>query len=290
LKPSRFTFIIAGILFAVVWSSASVATKLGLGVAQPFVIAVTRFFIGGSLMLLIAHSGLKKRLPQGAEWRKIAIYGLLNIAIYLGLYVVAMQNVSAGLGSLSIGTNPVFISLLTALWLRQRIRVSTILSLLLCTTGIVIAAWPLLQHSYATPAGLTLLLTSMLSYSVASLFFSRTDWKDLHILTINGWQTLIGGAMLLPVLVLTYDGTKNDFNGVWLGAVLWLAIPVSIGAVQLWLWLLRTDALRASFWLYLCPISGFAIAALAMHEPITRYTVLGVAIVLAGLYLVQRTR
>lgn len=241
-------------------------------------------------MLFIAHVLLKKRLPLRREWGRIAIYGVLNISIYLGLYVIAMQNVSAGLGSLSIGTNPVFISLFTAIRLKQSVRSSAIISLALCTTGIFIAAWPLLQHSYATPLGLTLLLASMLSYSVASLYFSQTNWNNLNILTINGWQTLIGGLFLLPFLIATYDGAKNDFTSSWLGAVLWLAIPVSIGAVQLWLYLLRTDAVRASFWLYLCPVSGFAIASLIMHEPITIHTFIGTTIVLAGLYLVQEQK
>ncbi len=282
--------LIAGICFAILWSSASAATKIGLQSAQPFVIAVTRFFIAGIIMLFISHAILKNRLPEKQEWKQLAVYGLLNISIYLGLYVIAMQNVSAGLGSLSTGTNPVMISVIGAIWFKEKIKPTTILSLVLCITGVVIAAYPLLINSYATPTGLVVLTTSMLSYSIGALYFSNKKWNNLHILTINGWQTLIGGVFLLPFLFLFYDKTKNSFDTRWISSVLWLAIPVSIGAVQLWLYLLKDNPVKASFWLFLCPVFGFIIAGIVMKEPISLYTLIGVLFVIAGLYLVQKKK
>jgi hypothetical protein len=31
----------------------------------------------------------------------------------------------------------------------------------------------------------------------------------MHLLTINGWQTLFGALFTLPALLLTWDGSKN---------------------------------------------------------------------------------
>ncbi|MDO6430719.1 DMT family transporter [Flavitalea sp. BT771] len=282
----RILLFFTGLVFAILWSSASTATKLGLQAAQPLVICVTRFFLAGVLMLVIAHLVLRSRLPVGREWGQLAVYGLLNISLYLGLYVVAMQHVSPGLGSLAIATNPVFINLISALFFRQRLRIYTLLSLLLCSAGVVLAAWPLLQNSAATPGGLLLLLVSMLAYSAGVLYFSRVPWNGLSILAINGWQTLIGGAFLLPFAAFAYDASRNSWDWHTIGAVLWLAIPVSIFAVQLWLYLLRDNAARASFWLFLCPVSGFLIANVVMKEPIGVYTISGMVLVIGGLYLV----
>ena len=286
----NFRLIAIGILFALLWASASAATKIGLQSAQPFVIAITRFFIAGVIMVSIAHGILKVRLPQQQEWKQLAIYGLLNISIYLGLYVIAMQYVSAGLGSLSVGTGPVLISIIAAFWLRQPIKRVTIFSLLLCTGGIIIAAYPLLKKSYATPAGLLILFTGILSYSAGAVYFSKNKWGGLHMLTINGWQTLIGGIFLLPFLLIFYDGSKNVFDVKSIGCILWLALPVSIGAVQLWLYLLTDNPVKAAFWLFLCPVFGFAIAAIMLKEPISLYTFAGVGLVVAGLYIVQRKK
>ena len=287
---NNFKLLMAGIFFAILWASASAATKIGLQSAQPFVMAVTRFFIAGFIMLFLSHIILKKRLPQKNEWKQLAIYGLLNISIYLGLFVLAMQQLSAGLGSLSIATNPVFISIISAIWFKQKIKPSTIFSLLLCTAGVVVAAYPLLQNSFATPQGLIILIISMFSYSAGSLYVSHNKWNGLHILTINGWQTLLGGIFLLPFAFFFYDESKNLYDIKWLGSLLWLAIPVSIFAVQLWLYLLKDDPVKAAFWLFLCPVFGFIIAALVMHEPISLYTLIGVLCVIAGLYIVQKNK
>lgn len=282
--------IAAGILFAILWASASAATKIALQSAQPFVIAVTRFFIASVIMLFIAHAILKKRLPQQNEWKQIAVYGILNISIYLGLYVIAMIYVSAGLGTLSVGTNPVFIGIIAAIWMRQPVKRVTIISLLLCGAGIVIASYPLLKNSYATPGGLLIILLSMLSYSVGAVYFSKKQWNNLHILVINGWQTLFGGIFLLPFLFAFYDAHKNVYDIKSVGGMLWLAIPVSIFAVQLWLYLLKDNPVKASFWLFLCPVFGFIIASVMLKEPISFYTFIGVALVIAGLYIIQKKR
>lgn len=287
----QFTYILAGTIFAIFWASASAATKIGLQSSQPFVMAVARFALASALMLGITHGILRQQLPSGRKvWRQLFIYGLLNISLYLGLYVLAMQEVSAGLGTLFVATNPVLILLINAIWFKQPIRLHTILSFVLCIAGMLLAAYPLYQESHASLFGLGTLFLSMLSYSAGAIYFARQNWGNLHILTINGWQTLIGGICLLPFMVLFFDRSANVFDSAWWGAVTWLAIPVSIIAMLLWLYLLRDNPVKASAWLFLCPIAGFAIAAVWMKEPLSWHTFVGVLLVLAGLYLVQRMK
>jgi drug/metabolite transporter (DMT)-like permease len=276
--------LVAGLFFSLLWSSAATATKIGLQVVQPFTICVVRFFLAGLLMILISHLLLRQRLPRGREWGQIALYGVLSNSVYLGLYVIAMRQVSAGLGSLSVATNPLFINLLTAIFLRQRLTVKTLLCLLICMTGVVVAAWPLLQNSTATPEGLLILLAGMIAYSVGVIYFSRVPWNELPLLAINGWQVLMGGVFLLPVAAAVYRPALNHWGVKAMGAIGWLAIPVSIGAVQLWLYLLKRDAARSSFWLFLTPVFGFAISNVFTGEPITGYTLVGMVLVIGGIY------
>lgn len=241
-------------------------------------------------MLSTAHIFLKEKVPAGDSWKKLIVYGLLNISIYLGIYIVAMQYASAGIGALFIATNPVFISLISSIYFKHPVNKATIISLLICSAGILVASYPLLHTSYVSPLGLILLLAANLSYSISALYFSRQSWNGMHILTINGWQTLFGGIFLLPILFYTYNASKNAFNHHFILSVLWLAIPVSIVAVQLWLFLLKNNPVKASFWLFLCPIFGIIIAAIIMREPVSAYTFAGVSLVLAGLYIVQRLK
>lgn len=285
---ARLKWVITGLLFAALWASASAATKIGLTSAQPLVIAEIRFALASAIMLVITHLIMRKRLPAGKEWKQLAIYGLLNITIYLGCYVVAMQTVSAGIGSLSTATNPVFICFMSVIFLNKKLTLPVILALVICSAGVVCAAWPLFKEAYVTPGGLLILFFSMLSYSVAAIYFSSKDWGGLHLFTINGWQTFLGGLFLLPVTLFFYKKGSNQFDTTFWQCVAWLAIPVSIFAVQLWLWLLKTNPVRAGLWLFLCPLFGFMYAAWLLNEPISIYTIFGVALVIAGLLISRR--
>ncbi len=290
-QPNRaLRVFLAGIGFTVLWPSAATATKIALANSQPLVISVFRFFIGGLIMLGVSHGIMRQRLPSGKEWKQLAIYGLLNISLYLGIYIIAMQYVSAGLGSLAIATNPVFISIISGVVLKKRIGKPVLVSLVICLTGVFIAAWPLFAGAQATPGGIVLLLLSMLIYSLGVIYFSETVWNKLDILTINGWQTLLGGLFLLPFACIAYDAELNGYTTEFWMSVLWLATAVSIAAVQLWLYLLRDNPVKASFWLFFCPLAGFLIAWVMVGEPITGFTIAGMVLVIAGLYLVQRRK
>ncbi|MBS1681254.1 MAG: DMT family transporter [Bacteroidetes bacterium] len=283
VKATGIKWLAGGLLFAILWPSASTATKAGLTVAQPLVIAMVRFALAATILLFLAHGIKGYRLPTGNEWKHIAMYGLLNITIYLGCYVVAMQTVTAGIGSLAVATNPVFISFLSVFLLKEKMKWPVLLSLLICTLGVVCAAWPLFSNATVTTGGLLLLLFSMLCYSAAAIYFSSKKWNNLSLITINGWQTLLGGLFLFPAVVVFYNQERNDFNATFWLSVIWLAVPVSIIAVQIWLWLLRINPVRAGLWLFLCPLFGFVIAAWWMNDEIDGYTIIGVALVIAGL-------
>ena len=277
---------IIGFIFAGLWASASVATKIGLLSAQPLVIANTRFFLAGFLMLLGAYAFRKYRMPERDEWLPLLIYGLLNVTIYLGLYIVSMKELSAGVGSLSVAVNPLMISILSAFWLKRKVKMTEWTGLLLGFLGVAIVVYPLLQQSYVTIWGLTLMFFSLLSYSISTVYYSSRTWR-LPSLAINAWQVLLGGICLLPFTFGLSDFSHNAYNSNFWISVSWLVF-VSIGAVQMWLYLLKIDPVKASLWLYLCPTFGFIYAKLLMDEPITTYTVVGTLVVILGLYIGQK--
>jgi probable blue pigment (indigoidine) exporter len=285
---AKLSWIVTGLVFSILWASASTATKMGLQSAQPLVIAVIRFGVASGILLAVSHLVLRNRLPEGKEWKHLVIYGALNITVYLGLYVIALQYITAGIAALAVATNPVFISFLSVLVLKKKLTIQVILSLIICTTGVLIAAWPLLGGAMVTPMGLLILLLSMLSYSMGAIYFSTKEWSGLHLFTINGWQTFIGGVLLLPFALFSYSSTNNYYDRKFWISALWLAIPVSIFAVQLWLRLLKANAVSAALWLFVCPLFGFLISAWVMHERITAYTVCGLIVVIAGLFVARK--
>ncbi len=277
-----------GLIFSMLWASASTAGKFGLRFAEPLVLFDIRFFVAGALLLVYTHGIQRERLPKTQEWRQIALFSLLNTALYLGLFVVALRFVAAGITSLSIALNPLLISLFSSWFAKRRIRAKEWVTIALGMAGVGIAAYPLLQTSYASVGGLLLLAGSMIAYSLGTVYYSSVKWS-LPRLVVNGWQTLIGGVMLLPLAVILHNqNVVTQFNIQFWLSIAWLVLPVSIGAVQLWLHLLKIDAVRASIWLFLCPIFGFIYATLLLGEPFSMYTVAGTAFVMTALLLGQR--
>lgn len=278
--------LLPGLFFAALWASASVATKFGVQSVHPLVLANVRFFIAGSGMLLFAYGiqRTKNAWPTRTEWRQLTLFALLNTTIYLGAFVIALKQVSAGIGSLSTATNPLFIALLSALWLRRMPRPNETGGLVLGLLGVGIATYPLLQNSYATVSGLVILLIGMVSVSAATVYYAGIQWR-LPNLVINGWQVLIGGVLLLPFTLASGGFSESQYDGRFWASVLWLILPVSVAALQLWFYLIRQDPVRASLWLFLCPIFGFSYSYALMGEPITLYTVIGTAFVIGGLWL-----
>jgi drug/metabolite transporter (DMT)-like permease len=277
--PTRF--ILFGILFSIFWSSASVAGKFGLMSAEPLTLFTSRFISAGILLLTFSTFQKDRKFPSSQEWVQLVVFGALNTTVYLGIFIIALKEVAAGITTLMLALNPLMISMITSLWLKRKIAPREWGSIVLGIAGVCVATFPLIQHGYASLFGIVLLVGSMLAYSIAAVYYSSVSW-NLSRMTINGWQVLIGGMLLLPFTLIFEGGhTQYDLN-FWM-SLGWLVIPVSILAVQLWLHLLKEDTVKASLWLFLCPIFGLAYASLILREPFSRYTVIGAVMVISSL-------
>lgn len=197
--------IFIGLLFAMLWASASVATKFGILSSPPLVLANIRFFLAGFVLLSVGYVFNKSyKLPTAEEWKHLAIFGLLNTTVYLGLYVCAMKYTAAGIGSLATSTNPLLIVLLSSWLIGRKPSKEEVFSIIIGMVGIGIATYPLLKDSSTTIMGVSLLMLSMVCVSFASVYYARIKWTLPNIL-INGWQVALGGVFLLPFTFIFSD-------------------------------------------------------------------------------------
>jgi drug/metabolite transporter (DMT)-like permease len=278
-------FILAGILFSVLWASASVAGKFGLLSAEPLTLFTIRFLVAGILLLGFAVMTSRHRWPVRREWWQLIVFGAFNTTLYLGIFIVALNDVTAGITALALALNPLLISILSSMWLKRPISAREWISIGVGITGVTIACYPLLRSGHATTMGMFLIALCMLMYSVGSVYFSSVAWQ-LSRSVINGWQVFLGGLMLLPFTLIFEGGGTTYDTRFWLSEA-WLVIPVSIAAVQLWLYLLKEDAVKASLWLFLCPIFGLTYSTWLLDEPFTWHTLAGACLVLLGVYVGQ---
>jgi probable blue pigment (indigoidine) exporter len=116
--------IAAGLIFASLWGSGSIATKLGIKVSQPLILINMRFLLAACFMLGFTLLVQKSRLPKSNEWVPLFVGGLLNMAVYPAAFVYAMKYVTPGIGTLGSAVCPLIISVLNILWLNQKFTVN----------------------------------------------------------------------------------------------------------------------------------------------------------------------
>ncbi|MCZ2481632.1 EamA family transporter [Aquirufa nivalisilvae] len=278
--------IVFGLLFAMLWSSAAVATKMGILSVHPFILANVRLIVAGIFILLISllFQPQHRIKPSWKELRQLSFFGLFNSTIYLGAFVMAIKFVSPGIGSLATATNPIFITMLSALLLQRKPQVKEVGSLILGLSGILVASFPQLTLEPTVWKGLLILIGGIITVSAATVYYVRTEWK-LNSFVINGWQVLLGGIFLLPFTAFFASFSSANFDLRFLLSVAWLIFPVSIAALWLWFYLIDQDPISASLWMFLCPVFGYIYAYLFSGESISAYTIIGTVIVIVGLYV-----
>lgn len=256
--------------------------------AEPLTLFTVRFLLAGVILLAVARFSPRRFWPHGREWWHLTVFGLLNTALYLGIFIIALQEVAAGITALALALNPLMIGLFSSVWLKRKVNLREWASIGVGMMGVGLATYPLLQSGFATVYGFGLLLLSMVMYSLGAVYYSSITWR-LSRTVINGWQVLIAGLAILPFTLATEGGGTTYDVQFWL-SIAWLVIPVSIGAVQLWLFLLKEDPVHASLWLFLCPLFGILYSVILLKEPFTLYTLIGTLLVLGSLYEGQRNR
>ncbi|MGM7635726.1 DMT family transporter [Bacillus sp. Hm123] len=275
-----------GILFALLWSSAAIATKFGLHSTTPLALATIRLLLAGSLLFVYIYLVKKTyRWPRLHEWKPLIILGVLNTTIYLGAIFWALKSISAGLFNLFVTVNPFIVALLSCIWLKRQVTLKEWLGMIIAGIGLIIATWPSLSTSEATISGLIILGIGMLAMAVGSVYFKKVK-LDLPNIVINTWQVIIGGVLLVPI---TYTLESETYflhiDNYLLGSLSWLVLIISIATMLLWFYLLKQDAVKANNWLFLTPIFGYLLAAIFLNEAITIFDITATFFVLTGLLL-----
>jgi len=275
--------IIPGLLFAALWATGSVAIKFGLNSADPLILAAMRFIGTGLLFGPIYFSRKDARFwPVKAEWKPILIYGLLNTTLTLGSFSASQRYASAGISTLFIAITPLVIAFFGAGLLKRKLRKAEVWGLLIAFAGLILASLLDLKEATIKPLGIALLLTYVITYAFSSIYFSRLK-LSLSNEVFNVWQVFWGGLILLPLAGLFGQKHVQHWDLNLFGAMLWMIIALSVLANQLWLHLIKTDAVAAGTWLYLVPVFGYAYGYLLLHERITIGAILGTVLVIAGL-------
>ena len=279
---SRYTAL--ALLFSFIWSSAFIAVKMSLEWSPPLFLMASRFLVAGVLLLVYARLR-GHRMPR--QWGPLALLGLLNFGLYLGLTAMALQHLSAGMGAVLASTNPLMLAVLAPWVLGERVGAVKIAGIVTSFAGVVWMMWSRLGNDNR-PGAMVLVVVSITCLVAGTLLFKRMRLDD-DLLVLNGAQLLAAGVFLIvPSLLLEPVGDVRLTRS-FLVSQAYLVVVVSWIGMATWFWLLRAgDATRASAWFFLNPVLGLLLGALLLGEPLGARDFAGAAAVACGIYLVQR--
>ena len=280
--------ILAGLAFALIWSSAFTSARIIVADAPPILSLSLRFLISGLIGIALARFlGQTWRLTPG-QWRATIVFGLCQNALYLGLNFVAMQTVEASLASIIASTMPLAVGFAGWVIFRERLSALGVLGLCAGAGGVALIMGARMQAG-ADFYGIALCFIAVASLTVATLMV-RGASSGGNLLMIVGLQMLVGSAFLvIPGLIL--DQPLVNWSMKLVLAFSYTVLMPGLVATFIWFWLVqRIGAVKAATFHFLNPFFGVMIAAVLLGETLRIWDIVGVVIIMFGILAVQMAR
>jgi drug/metabolite transporter (DMT)-like permease len=290
MSPERTAYLLLtgmAICFGGTW----VAGKVAVDEIGPFTLAAARFGIAAILIYTYARlRGTAVRLPKRGDLPVILAMGLTAIAGYNVLFLTGLTLAPASDGAIIVpGTAPVFTMLLAWLALREQMGIRGILGLAIAMVGLLLVVGPSGAADSDRLIGDLLFLLGAAFWGIYSVISKAVTGRfDAVNVSLYGFVT--GTLLLLPATLL--DGGLGQIAGASLAALAGLAYLAAFGSVLAFIFLQeavrRIDVGRASAFALLVPVVGVVSSAVMLGEELGLLTVVGGAIVIIGLWVVQQ--
>lgn len=228
---------------------------------------------------------------SGADARLLGLLGLGVLGNHL-LILMGLNYVSGAVGGVIIGSSPVVTSVLSAMLIKDVPLRAVWAGALLSFAGVGVVSVAGFQAAGDQPLlGSTLVFLGVVSWALYSIG-SRAIMERMSALTVN-WTTLMVATVLQIPLLWTDQKMMNAGIGSvttpdWL-ALGYLVIFATAVAQQAWLFGVKgVGPSRASVLGNLTPVAAIGLSALILGEAVGLIEILGICLILAGVWVVNR--
>ncbi len=225
------------------------------------------------------------------DWPRLAVISIIGMVGYNLGSAFGFELVSAGIGSLIIGSQPLLIAFTATLIARERLTLAAMIGLLIGFLGVVLLVWKDLSvtaDSWNFILGCTLIFFSGVAWAIY-VVVSKPLIQKYGSFSISALSLSICSAVMVPALARpsTLDTLQNMSLQSW-GEMFYIAILSSMIASITWNWgASRMSAAACGAFLYLVPIIGVGAGALMLSEAVTAGMLMGGALIMAGVAIAQ---
>lgn len=289
----RYIALLKAAFAVVVWGASFIATKLALREVSPVVVIWLRFGIGIVVLGWFVAQRRELALPAAKELGFFAFLGFLGITFHQWLQVTGLLTAQATTTAWIITTIPIFIAILGRFMLREKLGWDRIGGIVLATFGVLL----IVSHGDLQSVllgrfgahGDFLVLVSAVNWAVFSVL-SRKALKNHPAIQMLFYTMFFGWIFTSIWLVSTarFAEIESLSPHGWI-SILFLGILCTGIAYIFWFDALKElTASQVGSFLYLEPLVTVVLAGLLLQEPLFLAAFLGGALVLAGVWIVNR--
>jgi drug/metabolite transporter (DMT)-like permease len=264
----------------VLWGLNWPAVKLALNDVQPWTLRTAGLGIGAlTLMAFAMLRGASLRIPRGRPCLHILVAGGLNVAAYNILTSYAQIGTTTGRAAFCAYTMPVWVSLMAAPILKERLDRPRIIALAAAITGLAVLLRPLLGSGL--PLGILFALGAALSWAGGTVYLK---WAAVEAspIAVAAWQLAAGaGAVAVGGVVLgAHGGTLHLVSAL---ALAYNAVAGTALAYFLWFGAVRhLPAGTAGLGTLMVPVIGATASAFLLGDRPTASDLLGFALIVVA--------
>lgn len=264
-----------------IWGSTYIVTTEVLPPDRPFTAALIRVLPAGLLLLLFT-----RRIPLRRDWWRLVVLSALNIGVFQALLFVAAYRLPGGLAAVLGAIQPLLVMVLA--WAVDR-RAPAQITLWSAVAGVIGMAVLLLSpQTVFEPTGVIAALLGA-ACMATGVWLTRRWQLDLPVLSLTGWQLVIGGLMLAPIAWLADAPLPVLTPPQWF-AYAYLSLAGALLAYGLWFrGITRLPGVAVASLGLLSPLAAVALGWIVLSQSMTGTAFIGLLVVLASVFAVQWT-
>ena len=283
----KYLLIIIAVIF---WGSSFIATKVALNELSPETIISLRLIIA-SVFLFITAIVYKRDFSINFKSHGIIVILALIAVFHLMIQVTGLKHTTASNTGWIIGTAPIFMVILAAIFFREKIGMLKISGIIIAMFGLLllIGKGNITNVDLIKNKGDLLVLASAFTWGVYSLVNKKIS------LSYSPLMTILYLFLMMAIIIIPFNLNAASVNSVvnlslngWI-SILFLGLFCSGIAYVIWAYSLRDlESAKVGAFLYFEPLVTVVTAWLLLSESITALMIFSGIIITLGVVLVNK--